>query len=238
MTEMNRAAFIPGLGALLLMLAVGALAAEPHPAAGAMAPTVEVAEASAVMRAADDAPSSSEAPKAAADARNETVLADPVGEPSDTGNNTDDAGTAQPTDEPGLAEGAESDGEVGGVATDETTESPEVTKEKARLRERVQARWDALVKGDYDTVYEFASPTYREVFSKRHFLRGHSRQVKRTGIEIDKIEFTNDERTQARVSLYILYKTELWGGQLYEGRRFHREAWVKEDGEWWRVEDS
>ena len=108
--------------------------------------------------------------------------------------------------------------------------------EETRLRKRVQARWDALLRNDYDSLYGFTSPSYRKAFSKKHFLSQYATQIKRTGIEITGVEFTNAYKSTAKVKLNILYLVDLWGGKVHKGSRHHTESWVKEGDEWWRVE--
>ena len=44
-------------------------------------------------------------------------------------------------------------------------QSRELSEEqRAALEQRVQARWLALMERDFDTVWEFSSPNYRETF--------------------------------------------------------------------------
>ncbi len=110
-------------------------------------------------------------------------------------------------------------------------------EDKANLEQRVLARWEAVIAGDYDRAYAFASPSYRRVYSKQHFFNQYARQLKQEGVKIVKIEFQNPQRTAARVALELTYSTLGFGPQpVFRNTAYLKETWVKEDGQWWRVE--
>lgn len=110
----------------------------------------------------------------------------------------------------------------------------EMPPDEAELRARVKARWDALLKRDYDALYEFATPSYRQVFDKRHFLGNFGQQLRRDGVEVTRVTFNNPERTSAQVLVAILYTTEV-AGKITQLRGASRGNWVKVEGEWYNV---
>jgi hypothetical protein len=126
-------------------------------------------------------------------------------------------------------------------AADQTTatEKPAAaaTPAEQALRTRVRQRWDALMGRRYDEVYGFTTPAYRKIFSKAHYLGHYAEQVKRTGIEIHKVEFQDAEQTRARVRVVILFETEV-AGRVIHGRSPIWENWIKEEGEWWLVPEQ
>lgn len=116
------------------------------------------------------------------------------------------------------------------------TESQDENQDIAALRQRAQERWEALITGDYDKVYAFASPSYRAAFPKSHLLGRYANQVKRTGVEVQNAKLSHDDPDVATVGVNIDYVTELWGGGLYKGTRYFETSWIKEDDQWWHVE--
>jgi hypothetical protein len=145
-------------------------------------------------------------------------------------------GAAAPAEGPGTASAPAS-----GAAAAAAEESPPATEEamseeERALRKRVHARWDAVLAMDFDRVYEFATPEYRKTYSKAHFFGQYGGQIKRNKIEILKVEFLDEARTEALVHIDIYYMLVPDFGAPFEDTAFHKEAWVKVDGEWWRVE--
>jgi hypothetical protein len=108
-------------------------------------------------------------------------------------------------------------------------------KEEQVLKQRVRARWDAILADDWDQVYEFTTPAYREKYSKTHFFNQYGGQILRTGFEFRSITFENPERTQAKVVGTILFTTEAFG-RPYHGRNYQEEHWTRVDGTWWHIE--
>ena len=106
-----------------------------------------------------------------------------------------------------------------------------------QLRERVEARWEAVLAMNFDKVYEFATPAYREVHGLRHFHNQYGGQVRRTGFEIRSIDYDASKPDEARVRVTVFFESVV-GGQLYEGQQPTTETWVRRDGQWWYVEPS
>ena len=105
------------------------------------------------------------------------------------------------------------------------------------VKQRVTERWEAVIANDWDRVYEFATPAYREAYSKTHFFNQYGGQVDREGIEITKLTFEDAEQTSAKVGLVLTFSTlGMTPGELYRGTQFIEETWVKVDGQWWYVE--
>ncbi len=114
--------------------------------------------------------------------------------------------------------------------------SPEA--ERALLQKRVEARWDAVLRGDYDLAYDFATPSYRKVYSRKHFFNQYARQVEPESVKVVKIEFQNPERTVARVWIDLGFSATGWGSNpVIHTSTVVKETWVKEEGRWWRVEE-
>jgi hypothetical protein len=120
-----------------------------------------------------------------------------------------------------------------GTAT--TTDTPMAPTPETALRARVLGRWQALMKRDYDTAYErYVSPTYRAAFSQRHFYHMYGGQIVRDKVEVRRIDFTDAEKSEARVLVTIYFTTDIQGrAQQLTGE--NKEYWSKIDGQWYLV---
>lgn len=112
-------------------------------------------------------------------------------------------------------------------------------EEKEALKSRVQAVWDAMIAVDFDRVYEFTTPAYRKAFTKAHFFARYGNQIDRDSITVKEIAFQNPERTTAKVTLIMNFSTRGFSkSEIIRNSTSVNETWVKEQGEWWRVEPS
>ncbi|QBQ53554.1 nuclear transport factor 2 family protein [Nitrosococcus wardiae] len=118
------------------------------------------------------------------------------------------------------------------------TEQPlSAAEEKEALKARVQARWEAVIAEDFDKAYEFTTPSYRQAYSKNHFFSQYGGQIDQEGVTVLEVTFQNPERTAAEVSLNVDFSAEgVTPGTLFRNTSYLKETWVKEEGQWWRVE--
>lgn len=107
--------------------------------------------------------------------------------------------------------------------------------DKAAIKRRAEARWDALINLDMAKVYSFATPAYRKTFDLKHLSNQYGAQVKRTGIDIQKIEIREGDPDTADVGLYLGFVTEVSGSE-YHGKVYEKETWVRRNGCWWYLE--
>lgn len=96
------------------------------------------------------------------------------------------------------------------------------------VKERAQARWDALVKGDVKSAYTFLSPGSRAVLSYDSYAAAI-----RTGFwksaKVDRVECETQQACQAHAT--IEYE--------FQGQRIKtplRESWIREGTDWWYVQ--
>lgn len=95
----------------------------------------------------------------------------------------------------------------------------------AIVKERSQARWDLMVKGDFDKAYEYFSPSSRQTMS----LPGFKSRIKAgfwKAVKVDKVECSSADRCE--VTMTIDYD--------YRGQRVmtpHRETWIRDESNWW-----
>jgi len=110
----------------------------------------------------------------------------------------------------------------GGFSADSPNE-----QKSAAVRERAEARWQALIKDDIDKAYSYLSPTTRDVVSldqyKGKVARGTFRDVK-----IDAVEC---EAELCKVTLRLTYDRRAMKGMVTP----LEETWIIERGQFWYV---
>jgi hypothetical protein len=95
------------------------------------------------------------------------------------------------------------------------------------VKERSQARWDAMVKGDFKAGYRFLSPAGKAIYSEDQYEAGYKRGFW-TGADVEKVECPTAELCEADVRISYKYG----GAQM---KTPLREKWVKQDSNWWFV---
>jgi len=117
------------------------------------------------------------------------------------------------------------------VENSESVEPAKVLTEVEKLTKRVEGRWAAFLKEDFDKVYEYATPAYRKSFGKTHFFNQYGGQILRTGTKIAILEIDKDNPDEAKVAVEIFFRTD-----GYNGSTFSNDTWKKVNGEWWMIE--
>jgi hypothetical protein len=103
------------------------------------------------------------------------------------------------------------------------TKAPE-----ARVRERAQARWDALLKGDTDKAYQFLSQTSRETMSMSAY-RNRVNSKSWRGAVVDGVVCEN-ETCDVKITLKMDVLPNLPAS--FPGLM---ETWILDQSEWWLV---
>jgi len=96
---------------------------------------------------------------------------------------------------------------------------------EAIVKDRSQARWNALVQGDVKTAYEFFSPGSRATMSLADFASGIKIGFWKA-VTVDKVECGTADRCD--VSTTIEY--EFRGSRI---KTPNRETWVRDGADWW-----
>lgn len=108
-----------------------------------------------------------------------------------------------------------------------TPPAPEV-----RVAQRAQARWDAMIKGDFRAAYAFLSPASRAM--THYDLWAATRKPTATewkGASVVKVECRDAQVCKARVN--INHQPLVGGGSLGTISSAVDETWLIDDGEWW-----
>lgn len=94
------------------------------------------------------------------------------------------------------------------------------------VKERAQARWDDLVRGDYHAAYRYLSPGSRQVRSEQDYVNSL-----RPGFwKSAKVDQVKCEAARCEVDATIEYE--------FQGQRTKsplRETWIREGSDWWYV---
>ena len=116
---------------------------------------------------------------------------------------------------------------MGGGLTKDTP--PEV--KQAAVKERVNARWAALIKGDMDAAYGFLSPTSRETLSLATYV-SRIGKIKYTSATVESV---NCEAEACRVELKVTYDYPVPGKIMRGIQTALSETWVLDKGAAWLV---
>ena len=115
-------------------------------------------------------------------------------------------------------------------ATSQTTD--------AVVRERAQARWDALLARDYDTAYSYFSPGYRSSHSRVDFeIAVRTRRVRWDSAEVKEISCEADVCTVTTLLGYQVAGA-VPGVSKWANRKNLPERWIRTDGQWWYFPES
>lgn len=97
------------------------------------------------------------------------------------------------------------------------------------VSERVEARWKALLAGDFEKAYSFTAPSYREAVGFERYKAQAGSAVNRQGAELVKVE-CESERCEATVRIDFTLPLRQRDGVQHT---HVVERWVSEKGGWW-----
>lgn len=104
------------------------------------------------------------------------------------------------------------------------------------LEDRVQARWDALLAGDYETAYAYLTPGYRQTESLASFQgKLRNRPVRWVAAKFDSIEKCA-VASSCDVLIAVTYRVRgLPQVGTHQSTRKLSEKWVQIDGDWYHL---
>ena len=108
-----------------------------------------------------------------------------------------------------------------------TSDTPLETKQ-AVVRERAEARWQAIIKGDYPAAYAYLSPASRGVVNAGTFEARQKGVVTYTGVKIDTVSC---EAAACKVKLWLTYNHKVMKGVTTPAE----ESWIIDGGQAWYV---
>lgn len=116
--------------------------------------------------------------------------------------------------------------------TPEDSETWRASQSK-KLMERAEARWKALIAGDYEKAYQYQSPGYRAVASLQQFKASFGRVVDWRMARVENIQY--DDPSSVQVFVALEYAAGLKGKEEYRSVRVLPERWLYSEGNWWYV---
>lgn len=102
-----------------------------------------------------------------------------------------------------------------------------------QLAARVQARWDAMIAGDYEKAYAFETPAYRSVFSIQQYRARFGDAVTWKSARVLSSEY--DQSHMASVSVAVEYEAVVSLAGNLRSVRVMPEKWLYSDGAWWYI---
>jgi hypothetical protein len=110
-----------------------------------------------------------------------------------------------------------------------------VEARRALLEQRVMARWDALIRKDFETAYSFTTPAYRNLFSLDAFRRNFAvGKVVWRRIEVVDVDFKGEDAAMVGINIHFVYYQAPAGNDI-EMTTYTQEPWVQVDGQWWHL---
>jgi hypothetical protein len=101
------------------------------------------------------------------------------------------------------------------------------------IKERAQARWDALLTGDFATAYSYYSPGYRSTITVVDFEIGI--RMRRVQYRSAEYQGHSCEENVCTVRFKVGYQVAkpVPGMSDWESESMVSEQWIKSDSEWW-----
>tara|TARA_R110002110_G_scaffold415765_2_gene655193 strand:- start:46084 stop:46497 length:414 start_codon:yes stop_codon:yes gene_type:complete len=108
-------------------------------------------------------------------------------------------------------------------------------EQSAALQKRVEQRWQSIIARDFDTTWEFSTPTFRRTFPKQLYTHKFSYGVE---WELTGVEVVNYDASAAVASVAVGVMSgpakQTASASLFGAvPSTIREKWLHMDGEWW-----
>ncbi len=108
--------------------------------------------------------------------------------------------------------------------------------EEAALRARAQARWEAILAGDFARVREFYPPELRAAHSLEQLRYEYTILARRERVAIEGVYFPLGEPNRATVVVKQWFVSDGTVTALNtEPVGIHEELWEKQAGQWWFI---
>jgi hypothetical protein len=101
------------------------------------------------------------------------------------------------------------------------------------VRDRAQARWNALIAGEWDKAYSYMTPSYRAVVEQKRYPSRFSGSVSWLAAEVVRVDCAEQSCT---VRMKVTFRPVLGGRPGSAASTGFDETWVFEDGQWWMFE--
>jgi hypothetical protein len=106
-----------------------------------------------------------------------------------------------------------------------------------QIQERAQARWDAIIAGDYERAFTYLSPGYRSTTNAADYgIELRLRKVRYLSASyLD--HSCDDNACSVRVDVGFRLAQPMKGVPEWDGTQTLTEQWVRIGGDWWFLPD-
>jgi hypothetical protein len=104
-------------------------------------------------------------------------------------------------------------------------------EDPGELLSRVEARWAALVAGDFEQAYAFETPAYRKIYTAQQFRASFGQGLRWNQARVVEIDLKQPE--VAKVAVEIEYGFYVSGRGMMKDKAVDIETWLWVDGQWW-----
>ena len=98
------------------------------------------------------------------------------------------------------------------------------------VAERAEARWNALIQGEFEQAWTYTQPGYRAIVQQKDYRKRFNSAGQWRGAQIHQAT-CEAERCTVRIRLTTRVIVPPFAGQDIVGAI--DEQWVREDGQWW-----
>ncbi|MDA8453514.1 hypothetical protein M4R22_01945 [Acidovorax sp. GBBC 3334] len=102
------------------------------------------------------------------------------------------------------------------------------------VAQRANEYWKARIAGQYDKSYALTPPSYRKAYTREQFARQFGTAASVINAEVTGVQ-CELEKCSAKIKLTA--KPFIIGLKLDAIDTYLDEAWILEDGQWWRFQD-
>ena len=99
------------------------------------------------------------------------------------------------------------------------------------VTQRINARWQALIKGEMEAAYGFSAPGYRAAIDLTTFKGRTGIAGRWLGVQVVRVEC--DQPTRCKAVVRLEYSTLIPGFSKTTMNTHIDETWLLEDGRWW-----
>ncbi|WP_395374391.1 hypothetical protein [Marinicella sp. W31] len=108
------------------------------------------------------------------------------------------------------------------------------SSQEQTLEEKAVARWEHLIKGEFNLAYEYLTPGYRQTENVESYgLRMGASQVEWQEVTYEKKECEDENLCVVHVNIQYLYVMPVAGGKEMVQTTTIRENWIKKDDGWY-----
>ncbi len=98
------------------------------------------------------------------------------------------------------------------------------------VQQRAQARWEALMAGEWRKAYQYMAPSYRALVEEKRYANQFGGGAAWRAAEVVKVAC---EQERCTVQMKVTYQP-VFGMRAGDVATTHfDETWIREDGQWW-----